>query len=183
MNDTLKYTGYIEVDYIYKDSLVKTKKIHNRGRYILFNTLVNMLDNRFEPNTLPKYIQFYSLPLETVPEITNENNFPYVSDTVDALLSNAPAYDYTEVINTSKEVNTSSITYNFSIPLLLLTDTSKEINMLALFNSVKLNTTEPSASAFIVSEADKTVLVDLLEDISDFDNYVLNIRWKLEFSN
>lgn len=154
-SSTIGYKGTVTIDYIRKNEIVKTIKVHNKGNKSLFSFLVQCLEGRLVDGMRPKILKAYNKSVAYTKALT------------------------TPIIYTSARALDTSIVYKFLIPATAIRkDTGGnyyDLNHFRLFSTD--NESQDS------SLDDCCAYVDLTTGISPdgITNYL--ITWTLQITN
>ena len=158
-SSTIGYKGIVTIDYIRKNEIVKTIKVHNKGNKSLFSFLVTCLEGRLIEGMRPKILRVYNCTKSETTKYTEAVTTP--------------------IIYTSARALDTSIVYKFLIPATAIRKDTKgnyyELNHFRLFSTD--NDSQDS------SLDDCCAYVDLTTGISPdgVTNYL--ITWTLQITN
>lgn len=191
----LHYEGKVTIEVINnRNKVVSHREIKNTGRWPLFYFLTQCLAGNYEDfnSNRPVYLRLFTIGAVGAALPTNKdieaNN--YLNDNK---LSSANSFypndaSVTKIVKDVETGESSTVTFSYMCPYTQL-DTSKPINLIALYSAANKNDLSNS-SAYIVVEGTTTdnkpngKLGTLIPtDTSNKNNYTLSIKWQLTIKN
>lgn len=191
----LHYEGKVTIEVINnRNKVVSHREIKNTGRWPLFYFLTQCLAGNYEDfnSNRPVYLRLFTIGTvgATVPTNIQIEADNYLND---SKLCSANAFypndaSVTKIEKDVEKGESSTVTFSYMCPYTQL-DTSKPINLIALYSAANKNDlSNPSAYIVVQGKNDagtsnNTLGTLIPTNTQNKNNYTLSIKWQLTIKN
>lgn len=205
MNETditnaIHYNGKVKVDLYRNNKLYKSTNYKNLGRWPLFYFIANCLAGDYNSVApyKPNFVKLFTLGNkgDSIPTNKEIETSKFIEDnlcssgisfgvTKSALTETIKSFNIDETsLEENKSDESAIVTYQFVIPYTQI-DTTRDINLIALYSSAKLSELNEPSAYIVIKNEDDTALDSILPTGTQTKNndYTLIITWSLSIHN
>ena len=188
--NAITYKGSVKVQLIKNGKVLKTHKLHNNGRYPVFQFLCECLRGNYVNADVerPKYISLFTVDSDTYSKYLKGNSTISISSLFNAdnrasigaaTFKGTPKLEVTQ--STETDLNGSAnLVYEFSIPSQNITDVNA--NAVCIYGTENWNSSFDNPSAYFFCTDDDGGLTKLIDRSID-NNYSILVEWTMTFKN